>query len=62
MDAVHAAISLVSVVVFYFSAAPVLRAVSGIDPYSRANVERRRQEVLKFVRNALFKNPRSEAQ
>jgi len=25
-------------------------------------VERRRQEVLKFVRNALFKNPRSEAQ
>jgi TetR/AcrR family transcriptional regulator len=62
MDAAHAAISLVSLVVFYFSAAPVLRAVSGIDPYSRANVERRREEVLKFVRNALFRNPRSEAQ
>lgn len=62
MDAAHAAISLVSLVVFYFSAAPVLRAISGIDPYTRANVERRRQEVLKFVRNALFRNPRSEAQ
>jgi TetR/AcrR family transcriptional regulator len=62
MDAAHAAISLVSLVVFYFSAAPVLRAVSGVDPYTRANVDRRRQEVLKFVRNALFKDPGSEAQ
>jgi TetR/AcrR family transcriptional regulator len=62
MDSKHTAISLVSLVVFYFSSAPVLRAVSGIDPYSKANVERRREEVLKFVRYALFKNPESEVQ
>jgi TetR/AcrR family transcriptional regulator len=62
MDSFHIAISIVALVAFYFSAAPVLRAVSGIDPYTKANVERRREEVLKFVRNALFKNPKSEVQ
>jgi TetR/AcrR family transcriptional regulator len=61
MDSVHAGISLVSVVVFFFSIAPVLRAVMGIDPYTRANVEKRRREVLKFVRYALFKNAEREA-
>ena len=60
MDSFHIAISLVSLVVFYFSSAPVLRAVGGIDPYTKANVERRRGEVLKFVRNALFTNAESE--
>jgi TetR/AcrR family transcriptional regulator len=62
VDSIHAAISLVSLIVFYFSSAPVLRAVSGIDPYAKANVERRREEVMKFVRHALFKNPESEVQ
>jgi TetR/AcrR family transcriptional regulator len=62
MDSSHAAISLLSLIVFYFSSAPVLRAVSGIDPYAKANVERRREEVLKFVRYALFKKPESEVQ
>jgi TetR/AcrR family transcriptional regulator len=62
MDSFHIAISLVSLVVFYFSSAPVLRAVSGIDPYTKANVERRRGEVLKFIRYALFTDPKSEVQ
>jgi TetR/AcrR family transcriptional regulator len=62
MDSSHAAISLLSLIVFYFSSAPVLRAVGGIDPYAKANVERRKKEVLKFVRYALFKNPESEVQ
>jgi len=60
MDSFHVAISLVALVAFYFTAAPVLRAVSGIDPYTKANVERRRREVLRFVRNALFTHPESE--
>jgi TetR/AcrR family transcriptional regulator len=62
MDSTHAAISLLSLIVSYFSSAPVLRAVSGIDPYAKANVERRREEVLRFVRHALFTNPESEVQ
>ena len=61
MDSFHIAISLVALVVFYFSSAPVLRAVGGIDAYTRANVERRRAEVLRFVRYALFTDPESEA-
>ena len=62
MDGIHAAISLISLIVFYFSSASVLRAVGGIDPYAKANVERRRKEVLRFVRYALFKNPKCEVQ
>ena len=62
MDSTHAAISLVALIVFYFSSAPVLRAVSGIDAYAKANMARRKKEVLKFVRYALFKNPGNEVQ
>jgi len=62
MDSTHAAISLLSLIVFYFSSAPVLRAVSGIDAYAKANLARRKKEVLKFVRYALFKDPESEVQ
>jgi TetR/AcrR family transcriptional regulator len=62
MDSTHAAISLLSLIVFYFSSAPVLRAVSGMDAYAKANLARRKKEVLKFVRYALFKNPKSEIQ
>ena len=62
MDSTHAAISLLSLIAFYFSSAPVLRAVSGMDAYAKANLARRKKEVLKFVRYALFKNPESEVQ
>jgi TetR/AcrR family transcriptional regulator len=62
MDSIHTAISLASLIVSYFSSAPVLRAVGGIEPYAKANVERRKKEVLKFVRYALFKNAESEVQ
>jgi TetR/AcrR family transcriptional regulator len=62
MDSTHAVISLISLIVFFFSSATVLRAVSGIDPYTKVNVERRKKEVLEFVRYGLFKNPESEVQ
>jgi TetR/AcrR family transcriptional regulator len=62
MDSTHTAISLISLIAFYFSSAPVMRAVSGIDAYAKANLARRKEEVLKFVRYALFKNPESEVQ
>ncbi len=62
VDSTHAAISLISLIVFYFSSAPVLRAISGMDAYAKANVERRKKEVLEFVRYALFKNPEGEVQ
>jgi TetR/AcrR family transcriptional regulator len=62
MDSFHLAISLVSLITFYFSSASVLRAVSGEDPYTKANVGRRKKEVLKFVRYAIFTDPESGVQ
>lgn len=61
-DSTHTAISLVALTVFYFSAAPVLKA-SGIidDPYRKSQLDRRKSEVLNFARRALFKNPRAGA-
>ncbi len=53
----HAAVSLAALTVFYFNAAPVIRLVSGQDPFSRSNMRRRKAEVVKFIRYALFTDP-----
>jgi hypothetical protein len=57
VDRFHAAVSLVALIVFYFSAAPVLQRLGFADAYSDANLRRRRQEVLDFVRHSLFVQP-----
>jgi hypothetical protein len=57
VDLRHAAISITALVVFYFSIGPVLRLVSEGDPYSDAELRRRKREVLDFVRYSLFTNP-----
>lgn len=57
VDSHHTAISLVALTVFYFSAAPIVRVVSHIDPYEEANLKRRKQEVLNFIRHGLFRKP-----
>ena len=57
LDSNHAAISMVALNVFYFSTAPVVRMVTGIDPYSAANRKRRKEEVLRFVRYGIFRHP-----
>jgi TetR/AcrR family transcriptional regulator len=54
LDSEHAAISLIGLTVFYFS---VVRVVAGADPYQKASLARRRREVFKFIRYAMFKNP-----
>jgi TetR/AcrR family transcriptional regulator len=56
-DRQHTAISLVALIVFYFGAAPLVRRFGGKDPFQRANRARRKKEVLKFIRYALFKDP-----
>ena len=56
-DRFHAAMSVISLIVFYFSAAPVLQLMGRSDAYSAANLERRKQEVLDFIRHGLFTNP-----
>jgi len=57
VDRHHAVISLVALTVFYFSAAPVVKAVSRLDPYDQNNLARRKEEVLKFIRYGLFRRP-----
>jgi TetR/AcrR family transcriptional regulator len=58
-DARHTAISVVGLIVFYFSAAPVLQLLGHSDTYSAANLRRRKQEVLDFIRHGLFVNPQA---
>jgi TetR/AcrR family transcriptional regulator len=53
--------SMVSLVVFYFISAPVLKYATGLDPLTPLQIRRRRAAVLDFVSAALFRhNPASE--
>jgi len=56
-DPRHTTISVVGLIVFYFSAAPVLRMLGHADAYNAANLKRRKQEVLDFIRHGLFLDP-----
>jgi TetR/AcrR family transcriptional regulator len=58
-DARHTAISVVGLIVFYFSAAPVLQLLGHSDAYGTANLRRRKQEVLDFIRYGLFVDPQT---
>ncbi len=57
-DPFHTAISIVSLIVFYFSAARVLQLLGRSDAYSAVNLKRRKREVLDFIRHGLFTDPR----
>ena len=56
-DLFHTVLSIISLIVFYFSAAPVLQLLGDADTYSPANLKRRKGEVLDFIRHALFTHP-----
>jgi TetR/AcrR family transcriptional regulator len=60
LDARHTAISLVALTVFYFNAAPIARQIGNVDVFDPAQQARRKEEVLKFVRHALFRCPEAE--
>jgi len=54
--------SIVGVIVFYFVALPVMRAMMPVDPVSPAALQERRSAVLDFVSGALFLDRPSAAQ
>ena len=56
-DPRHAAISITALVVFYFTAARVLPLLGPRDAYGPAQLRRRKQEVLDFLRYGLFRDP-----
>ncbi len=57
VDVRHALVSVTALTVFYYNAAPIVRRISGVDVFDRAEQVRRKQEVLCFIRNALFTHP-----
>jgi AcrR family transcriptional regulator len=56
-DAMHTAISISGLIVFYFGLAPILEIVGHRKVYSRASLRKRKNEVLDFVRFGLFTDP-----
>lgn len=58
-DPFHTAVSIVALIVFYFSAAPMLQLLGYSDPYADASLNRRKQAVLDFIRHGLFTQPES---
>lgn len=52
----HFVNSMIAVVVFYFTAAPVVKAMSGRDPLSKEALAVRREAMLDFIGGALFAN------
>jgi TetR/AcrR family transcriptional regulator len=57
VDPMHFVPSMIAVIVFYFTSAPVMRLMSGKDPLSPARVTARRAAVLDFISAALFQRP-----
>jgi TetR/AcrR family transcriptional regulator len=59
IDPMHFVPSMVAVIVFYFSSAPVMKAMMKIDPLSPELIAQRRAFVLDFISTALFTSPQS---
>jgi hypothetical protein len=57
LDKGHTIVSIAGLTAHYFIIAPAIRAVTGQDPYSKANLAKRKAEVLRFIRYALFRDP-----
>jgi TetR/AcrR family transcriptional regulator len=57
IDPMHFVPSMVAVIVFYFSAAPVIKALMKVDPLAPEQIAQRRAFVLDFISAALFTRP-----
>jgi TetR/AcrR family transcriptional regulator len=57
VDAVQTAVSIVGVTVHYFTSAPVVRELAGIEPFEVPHLRKRKEHVLDFVRYGLFRRP-----
>ena len=57
VDPMHFVPSMVAVIVFYFSAAPVIKSLMKIDPLAPERIAERRAFVMDFISNALFTRP-----
>jgi len=54
VDPVHFIPSMISVIVFYFNTAPIMKLMTGADPMSPERLAERRAAVVDFISAALF--------
>jgi TetR/AcrR family transcriptional regulator len=59
VDRFHATMSIVSLIVFYFAADRVLKILGHPHAYSKTNLNRRKRQVLDFIRHGLFTNSKA---
>lgn len=57
VDPQHFVPSMIAIITFHFTNAPILRLVAGIDSFSPERVAARRAAVLDFISAALFRQP-----
>ena len=57
----HTALSIVALIVFYFSAAPVLELLGQKDVFSPADLAARKRAVLEFIRHGLFMDGKAKS-
>jgi len=58
VDPIHFIPSMISVIVFHFNTAPIMKLMTGSDPMSPARLAERRAAVLDFISAALFTHPK----
>lgn len=61
VDGVQTSISLIGLIVHYFLVAQLVQRVARVDPYSQGLLERRRREILDFVRFGLLREPEAHS-
>ncbi|MGD0986548.1 MAG: TetR/AcrR family transcriptional regulator [Candidatus Sulfotelmatobacter sp.] len=61
VDPAHFVPSMIAIIVFYFSSAPVMKRIVGFNPLAPQRIAERRAAVLDFISAALFQ-PRRRAQ
>lgn len=57
VDPVQAAHSVHALVFFYFRTGPLLKEITGWDPFDTRTLKKRRSEMLDFIRYGLFREP-----
>jgi hypothetical protein len=45
---------MISVIVFYFTTAPIMKVIAGFDPLASDRLAERRAAVIDFISSALF--------
>jgi len=58
VNPIHFIPSMISVIVFHFNTAPIMKLMTGSDPMSPARLAERRAAVLDFISAALFTHPK----